>query len=618
MATTDHKIRLSAQDKTKSALSSVRRSMGNLKGAIFNVQNAVAALAGGAGFGLLVKNALATVDSLAKASSKLGITTEALAGFRLAAELSGVASNTADMALQRFTRRLSEAANDTGEAKDALRELNLDAQALQKIPLDQQMLIVADAFQKVESQSDRVRLAFKLFDSEGVGLINTLEGGSAALIRTQEEAQRLGLAIDGTRARAVERFNDSILMLRSSVQGAFIQAMGEAAPQLTKISQQIQGVLVPAVKGLISGFSWFLDNLEAITKLVRFFVIAFAVNKIIDFTNSMVGVIRNMIVIGKVSKISGRALLRSFGGPILAVGIAIADVTGGLDLLLKKFGMMDTALPGVTEAIDNAKQSTGDLHDEFILTVTAGNQAADSFANVSDSVKEASKSMKQFNQSALRTVEDGLVDVATGTTSAADGFRSMASSIIRDLIRMQIQQSIMGPLSNALGTLTGVTYGTNPGSQQSRMLAAQDVGFRAMGGPVTRNKPYVVGERGPELFVPNGSGNVVSNDDMTDGGTTINQTIQISTGVQQTVRTEIASLSMHAVVADHLPKRLERKDGRVVSFSITGTHRHRTDSIVGAECCWRIHFAVQPKAASLSASWSALGGGCHASAIATC
>jgi len=107
---------------------------------------------------------------------------------------------------------------------------------------------------------------------------------------------------------------------------------------------------------------------------------------------------------------------------------------------------------------------------------------------------------------------------------------------------MQIQQSIMGPLSSALGSLTGVTYGTNPGSQQSRMLAAQDVGLRAMGGPVTRNKPYIVGERGPELFVPNGSGNVVSNGDMAGGGVTVNQTINLSTGVQQTVRTEVMQM----------------------------------------------------------------------------
>jgi hypothetical protein len=34
---------------------------------------------------------------------------------------------------------------------------------------------------------------------------------------------------------------------------------------------------------------------------------------------------------------------------------------------------------------------------------------------------------------------------------------------------------------------------------------------RAAGGPVTGGEPYIVGERGPELFVPNRSGNIVPN-----------------------------------------------------------------------------------------------------------
>jgi hypothetical protein len=38
--------------------------------------------------------------------------------------------------------------------------------------------------------------------------------------------------------------------------------------------------------------------------------------------------------------------------------------------------------------------------------------------------------------------------------------------------------------------------------------------FRADGGPVTKNFPYVVGEEGPELFVPNKSGTIIPNNMM--------------------------------------------------------------------------------------------------------
>jgi hypothetical protein len=39
-------------------------------------------------------------------------------------------------------------------------------------------------------------------------------------------------------------------------------------------------------------------------------------------------------------------------------------------------------------------------------------------------------------------------------------------------------------------------------------------GGRAPGGPVNRGTAYIVGERGPELFVPRSSGSIVANDDL--------------------------------------------------------------------------------------------------------
>ena len=79
---------------------------------------------------------------------------------------------------------------------------------------------------------------------------------------------------------------------------------------------------------------------------------------------------------------------------------------------------------------------------------------------------------------------------------------------------------------------------------------------------------------GKELFVPSSSGSIVSNKALAaagvggGGGITVNQTINVTTGVQQTVRSEIVNLmpqianATKAAVADsdcvagHLVKRL--------------------------------------------------------------
>ena len=71
---------------------------------------------------------------------------------------------------------------------------------------------------------------------------------------------------------------------------------------------------------------------------------------------------------------------------------------------------------------------------------------------------------------------------------------------------------------------------------------------RASGGAVQAGQPYVTGEHGRELFVPSSAGRVLSvaqSKAAVGGGgdqITVNQTINVSTGVQQTVRTEIKTL----------------------------------------------------------------------------
>jgi len=76
----------------------------------------------------------------------------------------------------------------------------------------------------------------------------------------------------------------------------------------------------------------------------------------------------------------------------------------------------------------------------------------------------------------------------------------------------------------ALGSITGMfgTGGIFAGSGASGganlaqgidvPLAQMPIGMRAAGGPVSARRPYIVGEIGPELFVPEGNGTIISND----------------------------------------------------------------------------------------------------------
>ena len=113
---------------------------------------------------------------------------------------------------------------------------------------------------------------------------------------------------------------------------------------------------------------------------------------------------------------------------------------------------------------------------------------------------------------------------------AREAIKDMAKSVIDSLIKMMVQYWLVQPLFNAIGGALG-------------MPTTSGATGKAIGGSVQSGQPYMVGERGPEMFVPNSQGSIVPTNKMGGGGgVVVNQTINVTTGVQQTVRAEIATL----------------------------------------------------------------------------
>lgn len=222
--------------KVSSALKTVAKSAG------------IAAAAGAGIFAFMIKSSLSATDNLAKTARKIGTTTEALSKMRYAADLTGVSSTTMDMALQRFTRRTAEAAKGTGEAKDALKELNINARQMLKLPLEEQMLELSKAFEDVKNPADRVRLAMKLFDSEGVALVNTLGLGEEALKDMMGEAAALGIVMSQDAAEGVEDANDAFSRLGYLFKGVRDQLTGALAPALESFATFLKEKLQTAIQ----------------------------------------------------------------------------------------------------------------------------------------------------------------------------------------------------------------------------------------------------------------------------------------------------------------------------------------------------------------------------------
>jgi len=265
--------------KAQRAMGSFSQSASKMGAGLRNLAFGAAAFgtaattAAAAGLIAMTKSQFDSIDSLAKTSDKLGIATDKLAGLRFAAEQSGVAANTMDMALQRMTRRVAEAARGTGEAVGALDELGLSAEHLNSVGPHEAMHQIADAMAGVSNQGDRVRLAMKLFDSEGVSLVNTLAQGSAGLDAFQAEAESLGIAVNRVDASKIESANNAMNRVKQATAGLTAQIAIGAAPAVEAVAGTMMKWLAGAtenINGLSKSTAFFRYVLTQVGDLVTF------------------------------------------------------------------------------------------------------------------------------------------------------------------------------------------------------------------------------------------------------------------------------------------------------------------------------------------------------------
>ena len=170
----------------------------------------------------------------------------------------------------------------------------------------------------------------------------------------------------------------------------------------------------------------------------------------------------------------------------------------------------------------------------------AFNKTEQSLKKVKKEAKETIQAFRGFNPELKRiesladtvgsSFENAFMSAMKGTMTVRDAFRAMAVDIIAELYRVFVVKQITGFIQGLVMDLGGMP------------VQGPNLPRRANGGPVSAGKPYIVGERGPELMIPGSSGTVVPNNRLGGGGVVVNQTINVTTGVQQTVRNEIQTL----------------------------------------------------------------------------
>ena len=161
-------------------------------------------------FALAAKSFAKFGDEMGKASTRTGVSVEALSGLKHAAEQGGASFGALENGLRRMQKGIGDAAQGTGEAVDALNTLGLSAADLMGLSPDEQFKTIADRVAGIADPTMRAAAAMDIFGKSGTSLIPMMSQGAAGIEAMQQEAADLGLILSTEDAKAAEGFTDAL------------------------------------------------------------------------------------------------------------------------------------------------------------------------------------------------------------------------------------------------------------------------------------------------------------------------------------------------------------------------------------------------------------------------
>jgi len=291
-----------------------------------------------------------------------------------------------------------------------------------------------------------------------------------------------------------------------SIQGATALAQGALATIQKQMSKQpkINDDLVKSFKDLATviqtNFSYALD--QAKTKLNE------AKQQYDTFKNSIKSAITGVISFTTIEEGS------TFLDTLTEQSKKAQDFGGKIQQLLA-MGLNQSA---ITQVADAGYEVGLTIADEIIAGGSTVVQQVNTLVASVESVGETvSTSLAEQFHSAGVNAAQSLVDALINELNAS-------AAIIAEAIKNATEGGSTTPPPKK----SPPPKKTPPPPKSSKPF---DFGFRANGGPVKSGFPYIIGERGPELFMPNTSGSIIPNNKLSSkSSSNINITVNAGIG----------------------------------------------------------------------------------------
>jgi lambda family phage tail tape measure protein len=515
-----------------------------------------------------VNSIIESMARLEDISKTTGSTVENLSGLASQARIVGVDMNTLESVLIKFNKALFSVKDEASTTEKALRAIGLSSKELRQMDTVDATYAVARALQEYADDANKAAIITAIFGKSAKEISPFLDdlaknGKMNAVVtaqqaeaagKLQDEVRKLGLEFDkfttGILSRAIPALLEFFKTLNSIIQpyailGNNIEELESALAKVnatieknTSLGKENSKSNLDLQKGLQSRIG-FLKEQKRIEE-----EIANNANKPKkqagfdpkDYTKGLASINEsNMKFLSSVKDLTNKINMemqnvfssdteKKLQANLLSLQKMVEDAATSMAKQLAEEnitpeqyaeGIKELSLNYVSaiEVATKLKETQDDLNSSYSYGAAV---ALSQYINQAQNLANASSGIVT---NGLRSMEDALFGVISGTMSASQAFSNMVKSILADIAKLMIRQSIVSPLAGLISGSLGSFFGgsVTTGTTSTGLMSFDGVGYgggRALGGDVNAGTSYLVGERGAEIFTPSMNGAIIPNGTM--------------------------------------------------------------------------------------------------------
>lgn len=514
---------------------SARRMGGSLSALSASMRGLVPAVAVSALVGFS-RNAINAAGALQDMADRLGVSVTFLNGLQRQAEAAGAGLQDIGQAFFFMNNAIGEAsANLEGPMAQAFERLNLGVEQLKSLSPEEAFYLISQRIAEMGNAFERTEMLRNVFGRGVARLKPILEQGGEALKGHNDELERMGSLVTGEQIAALDEFGDAMTELGGRIRDGFISAMAEAVISVQRFTGEASAMGTTALRREIAEAEANIARAEGTPSAQR---PRDRMGNVVDVAASE----RRRLERLRAELNAGQS--EAFGpdlpaarSPAASSGAAKAskelteaqkEQNAALEEGRRIYEDTRTPLENYIARVGRAK----DLLGQSIIDQDTYNRYVREQSEIMDT--ELSRSLDNIADKSVQTtriIKDSFGDALEDVMFDFENFGAGASSILLGLAKNLARSRLIDPLSSGVSDLIG---------DSGLLDGIGDFfgGFFADGGRPPLGKVSVVGEDGPELFVPDAAGTIVPNSQL-GGGIVVNHAFHIQSGV---TRQELSSM----------------------------------------------------------------------------